>query len=224
MLTKQEYAAYLGEIIGRDIDVNSPDLKCEFYGYFQSFMPDGIGIEKVFKPIVNGRLLHDRLLEIYALTKAHYEKLGAEGRVPGYFCPPRRQDTEALKSFGQKLISNLQRFAELVDNKEYSDTITAITAVEVHLEAFSFAENPTHFVVYEAISNWFIDQTDFNAPIAVLSEAYYSIDCDYYLSYYLQYPRYMNLLEFDLFEPYFGIWKLGYSCWFDRGKLVIAPK
>ncbi|TDG36657.1 sodium:solute symporter [Pedobacter changchengzhani] len=56
---------------------------------------------------------------------------------------------------------------------------------------------------------------------SVLSEAYYSINCDYYLSYYLQYPSFVDKPEQDFLKSYFEIWKNGHYCKFDKSRLII---
>ena len=48
--------------------------------------------------------------------------------------------------------------------------------------------NDTQDLFGEVFSEWQTSNTDYNSPEQVLDEAYYSINCDYYLSAYLQYP------------------------------------
>lgn len=57
-------------------------------------------------------------------------------------------------------------------------------------------------------------------PIEILDEAYYSIACEYWISYYLQWHRYG--LKGDPFAPYFELYRLGYSAVFSDQKLYIG--
>ena len=221
-MTKKEYAKHLGKIIAEDIDIVSDDLSCQFYGYFQSFMPKGDGLEKVFKPIKNGDLYFERLIKIYNATEKKFNELSKEGKSPGYFCPTPQKNKELLILNGEKYITNLKSFSKLVGNQEFIETMTEIKTVEITDSNKRNNENDTNTIVYESISDWFIDNTDFESTIEVLSEAYYSINCDYNLSYYFQYPNYKDKLKLDLFEPYFEIWKMGYYCWFDKGRLIVV--
>lgn len=221
-MTDKEYAKYLSEIIGKDIDLNSDDLKYQFHGFFQSFMPKGNGINKVFEPIKNGHLYFERIIKIFSATEEKFKELSKEGQTPGYFCPSPQINKESLISNGEKYISNLKNFSIIVGDKEFTETMTEVKTVEIIDSDTRNNENDTNSIVYESISDWFIDNTDFNSKLEVLSEAYYSINCDYNLSYYLQHPRYKDKLKFDLFEPYFEIWKSGFYCWFNTGKLIIG--
>jgi len=221
-MTKKEYAKHLSEIIDEDIDIDSDDLSCQFYGYFQSFMPKGNGLKEVFKPIKNGDLYFERLIKIYNATEEKFNELLREGKSPGYFCPTSQNNKELLILNGEKYISNLKSFSKIVGNQEFIETMTEIKTVEIIDSNKRNNENDTNAIVYESTSDWFIDNTDFESTIEVLSEAYYSINCDYNLSYYFQYPNYEDKLKFDLFEPYFEIWKMGYYCWFDKEKLIIG--
>lgn len=54
----------------------------------------------------------------------------------------------------------------------------------------------------------------------LLDEAYYSIACDYWISYYLQWHRYG--LKGDPLAPYFELYRLGYSAIFSEQKLYIG--
>jgi hypothetical protein len=74
--------------------------------------------------------------------------------------------------------------------------------------------------VYETVFEIINEHKDYNAPIEILDEAYYSIACDYWISYYLQWNRYG--LKGDPFAPYFELYKLGYNAVFAGKKLCIG--
>ncbi|WP_430108390.1 hypothetical protein [Paenibacillus sp. B1-33] len=64
------------------------------------------------------------------------------------------------------------------------------------------------------------EHKDYDAPIEILDEAYYSIACDYWISYYLQWHRYR--LKGDPFASYFDLYRLGYSATFSEHALYIG--
>lgn len=74
--------------------------------------------------------------------------------------------------------------------------------------------------LYETIFDVVSEHKNYDEPIEVLNEAYYSIACDYWLSYYLQWHRYK--LKGDPFAPYFELFALGYSAVFSDNKLYIG--
>ena len=67
-----------------------------------------------------------------------------------------------------------------------------------------------------------ISNTDYNSPEQVLDEAYYSINCDYYLSAYLQYPLYRTKPDSDFLRPYFDLWRQGYGFTLDEDCLYLC--
>lgn len=74
-------------------------------------------------------------------------------------------------------------------------------------ESFDFRGNEYKFAgaVYEAITEWMIDTQGLDAKLSVLGEAYYSVNCDYLLSAYLQYPNYAQKPQEDFLKPYFEL-------------------
>ena len=68
---------------------------------------------------------------------------------------------------------------------------------------------------------WVIDSPKLDAKIWVLSEAYYSIDCDYLLSAYLQYPNYAQRPQEDFLKPYFELYLAGRQVAFEQGEIVV---
>ena len=54
LMNQKEYAKYLGDLIGEEVDVETDCLDDQFFAYFQCFMPFGKDAEKIFEPITNG--------------------------------------------------------------------------------------------------------------------------------------------------------------------------
>ena len=93
-------------------------------------------------------------------------------------------------------------------------------------EGFDFAHNKDGLAnaVYEAITEWMIDAPKLDAKLWVLGEAYYSINCDYLLSAYLQYPNYVQRPQEDFLKPYFELYLAGRQITFERGEVMVFTR
>ena len=93
-------------------------------------------------------------------------------------------------------------------------------------ENFDFGEHEDELAdaVYEAITEWMIDTPKLDAKLWVLGEAYYSINCDYLLSAYLQYPNYAQRPQEDFLKPYFELYLAGRQIAFERGEVVVFTR
>ncbi|ATA90586.1 sodium:solute symporter [Capnocytophaga stomatis] len=66
-----------------------------------------------------------------------------------------------------------------------------------------------------------MDNTDYESLISILREAYYSINCDYFLAAYLQYPNYNDKPNGDFLKPYFELWQRGFRFVINDNKLIL---
>ncbi|CAI7663532.1 unnamed protein product [Penicillium discolor] len=189
-----------------------------FYGLFQWFMPTGAGVERVFEPIPDGQRFLDRIRPIYEMLNP--EDFAGE-YVPGYFNGGNEdapQDT--LRSLGEELIERLKLlFSKVPEDDEAAD------AAKEAFRALSCTDEEDSEVVYEALGDLLRSRSDYNEKIELLSEAYYSIACDYWVAYYLQWPRYQGLQEAeDCLYPYFELYRYGYNLHWTQNKLFIGRR
>ena len=225
-MTNFEYARRIDEAAELDLslDCKEINLQDKLYGLFQCFMPEGAGVEAVFAPLQNGAELQARIMPIYAVTAQQTREAFDQGVAPGYFCPPQdaKFDEEALKSLALAYVRNLKIFAEFLGNDELLKMLGEIKSARVQ-ESFDLAhhEEGLACAVYEAITEWMIDAPKLDAKLWVLGEAYYSIDCDYLLSAYLQYPNYAQRPQEDFLKPYFELYLAGRQIAFERGEVVV---
>ena len=228
-MTNFEYASRINEAAGLDLDLDCKeiDLQDKFYGLFQCFMPNGVGVETVFAPLQNGAELQARIMPIYAVTAQQTREAFDQGVAPGYFCPPQdpKFGGEALKSLALAHVRNLKIFSEFLGDDELLKMLGEIKSARVQ-ESFDLAHNKDGLAdaVYEAITEWMIDSPKLDTKLWVLGEAYYSIDCDYLLSAYLQYPNYAQRPQEDFLKPYFELYLAGRQIAFERGEVVVFTR
>ena len=143
-MTNSEYARRIDEAAGLDLnlDCKEIDLQDKFYGLFQCFMPDGVGVEAVFAPLQNGEALQARIMPIYAVTAQQTREAFGRGMAPGYFCPPQdpKFGSEALKSLALAHVRNLKIFAEFLGNEELLKMLGEIKSARVQ-ENFDFGKH-----------------------------------------------------------------------------------
>ena len=228
-MTNFEYASRINEAAGLDLDLDCEEINLQdkLYGLFQCFMPDGAGVDAVFAPLQNGAELQVRIMPIYAVTAQQTREVFDQGMAPGYFCPPQdpKFNDEALKSLALAYVRNLKIFAEFIDDDELLKMLNEIKSARVQ-ESFDLAhhEDGLADAVYEAITEWMIDSPKLDTKLWVLGEAYYSINCDYLLPAYLQYPNYAQRPQEDFLKPYFELYLAGRQITFERGEVVVFTR
>ncbi|WP_343306736.1 hypothetical protein AAHN97_06450 [Chitinophaga niabensis] len=220
-MTQKEYAAYLGNLIGEEIDTERKFLEEQFYGYFQCFMPYGKDAEKIFEPISNGQLFYERVKPIFKTTEKEALAIFEQNASPGYFVPGKKEDTKLVKEIGERILKNLIAFAEFIEDGNLIKGLKEITEIEISNTDQQDFNNDKHLSLYEAFSDWRIENSDKSELVSVLDEAYYSISCDYFLSAYFQYPRYKNKPEIDFLKPYFELWEQGRRFVLSNSKLIL---
>jgi hypothetical protein len=218
-MEKEEYGRYLFSMVDEEEEPDEDTVVEEenLFGLFQMFMPEGDGVEAVFEPLEDGNTYLQRILPIYGmLDPADF----SEDSFPGYFIAKRVETSEeVLIGYGRQFIEGLK---ELLDEEEEVSTyLAAIQQIEIlppgqiaAIRRLSDAD------VYEALFDVINSCRKYEEPIDILGEAYYSIACDYWISYYLQWPRFG--LKGDPLAPYFELYRRGYAAVFSEGKLFIG--
>lgn len=223
-MDKQTYARYLLQLMDEEMDSDELDIdEAQFYGYFQMFMPDGRGVEATFEPLEDGHAYLQRILQIYEMLNP--EDFSGPA-VPGYFTSKAvNVPNEILIDYGRQFIQGLKNL--MLESSAKADTIASrdyLLGIEevriVHPGSIDGIRQQYDSEIYETIFDIISEQKEYDEPIEVLDEAYYSIACDYWISYYLQWHRYR--LNGDPFAAYFELYRLGYSAIFSENKLYIG--
>lgn len=223
-MDKQTYARYLLNLMDEEADSDEAVIEeAALYGYFQMYMPSGKGVEATFEPLEDGQVYLRRILRIYEMLDP--EDISG-GTVPAYFIGKRDEESEdVLRGYGEQFIRELkqlldtfakwERAADAVAYLDGIDNIEFLPPGKIDTVRDSYDPD-----VYEALSEVIMEHKNDEEPIEILDEAYYSIACDYWISYYLQWHRYG--LKGDPFAPYFELYRLGYSAVFSDQKLYIG--
>lgn len=217
-MDKEEYGRYLLSLMEEEEPDEDTVVEAEeLFGFFQMFMPEGDGVEAVFEPLEDGDAYLQRILPIYAmLDPADF----AGDTVPGYFNAKRAEASgETLIGYGRQFIEGLK---ELLEEDE---EVTAYLAAIQHIELLppgqiAAIRQLSDADVYEALFDVVNSCRKYEELIDILGEAYYSIACDYWISYYLQWPRFG--LKGDPLAPYFELYRRGYGAVFSEGRLFIG--
>lgn len=223
-MDKGTYAKYLLQLIDEEPDPYESEIdEALFYGYFQMYMPAGNGVKATFEPVEDGDAYLQRLLQIYVMLDPE-DFRGNE--VPGYFnSKVRDQPNEKLIDYGKQFIQSLKELInECSEKSDTTDAAAYLSGIEevriVSHGSINDIREQYDAEIYETIFDIISNHKDYDEPIEVLDEAYYSIACDYWISYYLQWHRYG--LKGDPFAPYFELYRLGYSPIFAKNKLYIG--
>lgn len=223
-MDKQTYARYLLNLMDEEADSDEAVIEeAALYGYFQMYMPSGKGVEATFEPLEDGHAYLRRISRIYEMLDPE-DFTG--GTVPAYFNGKGAEESEdVLRGYGEQFIRELKQLLDTFAKWERAaDAVAYLDGIE-KIELLPPGKIDTvrdsyDTDVYEALTEVIMEHKNEEEPIEILDEAYYSIACEYWISYYLQWHRYG--LKGDPFAPYFELYRLGYSAVFSDQKLYIG--
>lgn len=241
-MDQQEYGRYLLAMGGEEMEPDQDDeVEADhLYGFFQWFMPTGAGVERVFEPLPDGQRFLDRIRPIYEMLNP--QDFAGE-YVPGYFNGGHEDASEeTVRGLGEELINGLKALFSLVseDDEMADGAKEALQALEglkevavlppgeigkLEQELVQGTDEEAGEVVYEVLGELISSRSDYDETIEILNEAYYSIACDDWVAYYLQWPRYDGLQEAEnSLRPYFDLYRHGYNIHWTQTKLMIGRR
>ncbi|NOJ71723.1 hypothetical protein [Paenibacillus alvei] len=222
-MDKQSYARYLLHLMDEEVEADEMIDEDSLYGYFQMYMPSGKGVEASFAPLQDGDAYLQRIVQMYDILDP--ADFGGD-TVPGYFTSKVADvPQDVLRRHGEQLIKGLKEllneFKQIEGAADAAAYLSGIKEIQLlphgKIGTIRQSHDPD---VYDALFEVVSEHKDYDAPIEILDEAYYSIACDYWISYYLQWHRYG--LKGDPFAPYFELYRLGYSATFSEHTLYIG--
>ena len=197
-------------------------------GVFQSFRPDGIGLESAFEGLDEANELQERLSDLY---RECGDSLRPQGGRDAYFVVrrPRPIDPSVAESATREWLENLAILARAADNAHAAEYLSRDLRIRV-LEGIApkhpraIEEKCTLLQVFENHVPELLDEMGHTTPtIDLLRPAYYFIACDASLRDYLMWPLYrtvlsktqgkgssaQGLISADPYAPYFKLWSHG---------------
>lgn len=197
------------------IDPQMPDEPDSLIGFFQTFRPDGRGLEGLYNGVPAGDELHHRLDRLFEIAG---DDRRPEGGRDAYFVVRRGRliGPERVEQLAQQWLEKLHLLATELEDVETAGLLERRPAVRV-LEGIP----PKHpkrqeekvplLVAFEEQIPRLVDRIEPKSDSAgLLRQAYYFVHCDAMLRDYLMWPLYSHGVELDdPFGPYFELWAHG---------------
>lgn len=192
-------------------------------GVFQSFRPDGIGLDAAFEGLDESAELQGRLSDLY---RECGDSMRPQGGRDAYFVVrrPRPIDPAVAESAAREWLDNLAILSQAAGNLRASEYLSRDLRIRV-LEGIApkhpraVQEKSSLLQVFETDIPEFLVQLGHTTPaIDLLRPAYYFIACDAALRDYLMWPLYRTALinasvpeltVADPYAPYFKLWSHG---------------
>ncbi len=197
------------------------DDEDRWFGVFQGYRPNGDGVEEVFAGLPDATEYATRIRSV--CRAAHHDGWERDA----YFVVGRPQpatDVE-LVAFGQEILSGLRLvaiLATLSGRRDLHEYLSRVNHVAVVPAAACDRKNDDHTRVHEALGDILTGFHDYEHPAVRLREGFYSVACDYWLAWFLQWPYFHGWIPRDVFRPFFELWARGCLVAFHGGTLTIA--
>ena len=183
-------------------------------GFFQNFRPDGQALEPLFRDIPGGNAVYDRLKEVYVATASGYQRGTA---TDAYFIVrnPAIIDNHTLIQSATTQLTNWRRMAEQDQESELVDLLTPIPEIKSSTDEPPPVDpndyDSLDVFIYDVQTDWWLGHLSPMCPHARwMREAFYYINCDYYLAQYAAWPWYRDSSSIDdPYKPYFTMWLHG---------------
>lgn len=193
----------------------------KWFGVFQGYRPNGDGVESLFVGLPDSDEYVHRLRTVY--KAAHHDNWAEDA----YFVvrSPREIATEEVIGFGRELLSGLRLMALLAKLGGNGDLLSYLDPVSEVIEvpnATLDRKNHQNLDTLSSANRILIGLSDYDHAIPKLREGYYSVACDYWLGWYLQWPYFRASIPRDVFRPYFDLWSCGYAIAFNGESLQLA--
>ncbi|MGV3724317.1 MAG: hypothetical protein ACO1SX_25765 [Actinomycetota bacterium] len=218
--TADEMLAYWQRLAGED--PARPWAEENLGMFFQTFRPDGQGVDAAFQGVAGAEEILPRLRRVYSATAEGWEN---EDGQDFYFMvrrPPPLSRARAAELAAAHLRKVAAMAAEL-HAAEGDDTamelvqlLTPLPEVEVFSGATPWPpdDDDPETLVYEVTTDYMRYLKWVLSPVAshahLLKEAFYTIACDAGVAYHLQWPLYRHLTPIsEPFAEYFELWKHG---------------
>jgi hypothetical protein len=97
-----------------------------------------------------------------------------------------------------------------------------VSKVEIVPPEVCSRKQDDHLSVHDPLCDILRGFYDYEDLAVQLREGFYSVACDYWLGWYLQWPYFQKQVPQDVFRPYFELWERGCEVAFREDSLDIA--
>lgn len=197
------------------------DDEDRWFGVFQGYRPHGDGVEGLFAGLPDAAEYADRLRAV--CRAAHHPGWERDA----YFVvrtPPPAADAE-LVGFGQELLEGLRLVAVLATlsgRRDLHEYLSGVGRVVVVPPGGADRMHDDHALVHDAVGDIVRGHQDYDHPAVQLREGFYSVACDYWLGWFLQWPYFRARIPRDVFRPYFELWARGCEVAFRGDALHVS--
>ncbi|MHC1684303.1 MAG: hypothetical protein AB6733_15310 [Clostridiaceae bacterium] len=183
--------------------------------FFSIFRPSGNNLDKVFKPIKEGKEIQERILEIYNATSKGYH-------ISDYYFEVRKPKITSINEIHditEKYIKNVIRISEKIDKGHFDRFIKSPPRIEIVQGLYTDKNSDGldfGIVVYDLMQEFVNSLKPIDSHALLLKKPLYHMACNYDIVHYVLWPIYKNgsFLE-DPFKPFVELWKLGAILRFD---------
>ncbi len=140
--------------------------------------------------------------------------------------PVPATDDELIR-FGLELLRGLRLLAKLAirsGGEELHEYLCGVNQVVVVQPGGCDPSHDDHLMVHESVGDILSRYYDYGHDAVQLREGFYSVACDYWLAWYLQWPYFRRWMPQDVFRPYFELWARGCEIAFQCNSLYIARR
>ncbi|GAA4434477.1 hypothetical protein [Bremerella cremea] len=182
-------------------------------GFFQNFRPHGKALEPFFQEIPVGTEVYDRLKNVYLATATGYQR---GPRTDAYFIvrKPATIGNDTLIQCATQQLANWRAMAEHDNESELVDLLTPLPRIRISTDEPPEVDPNDYSLdiyIYDVQTDWWHGHLSSVCPHARwLREAFYYLNCDYYLARYVMWPWYRDSSSIDdPYKPYFTMWLHG---------------
>lgn len=189
-------------------------------GLFQSFRPDGNGLESVMAKVQGGEEVFSRALQVYAASSGAYRP----GQAYFHVSPGRVRGEDALSLARghlralEKLVQDDVELVELLRgvSVEYAPDLSCLQRLD--------GDDDPSVWIFDAVSDALADAVDQSSPLVVLRDAAYAIANNIYVAGFVLWPLYESLGPEDPLAPCFELWAAGLEVRFlEERRCVVGP-
>lgn len=194
----------------------------KWFGVFQAYRPTGAGVEEVFAGVEDAADHAERIRSVCrACRHAGWER-------DAYFVvrSPQAAEEGELLALGRAQLQEVNKLALLgavLGTRTLQDRISEVKDVRLVSPADVDFRAETHLDVWNGVDVLLLGLYDYADRLVRLREGFYSVACDQWLGWYLQWPYFRKRTGMrEMFRPYFDLWVRGVRICFRKDAMCLV--